>query len=95
MAKKVTLRFGLKEAGKLATVSIHKQSYKIVLDGMVSDFKSVTHFFPRSITTIEKFDADNRENQFLDFLDVEVDKWFAEKEGYTDKEYITVVSEEL
>lgn len=94
MAKKVTLRLDLKSWGKLATVSIHKQTYKIVIDGMVEDFKQITFYLPRSITQIPVFDSDERENQFVTFLDIEIDKWFVEKEKYVDDyEHIIIAAE--
>lgn len=94
MAKKCTLRIDLKSWGKLATVSIHKQTYKILIDGMVEDFKQIVFYLPRSITQIPVFDDDSRENQFGTFLDIEIDKWFVLKEQYTEKyEHIFIYSE--
>lgn len=95
MPIKIEMRMDLKSWSKLATVSIHKQTYKVNLDAAVfEDFKSIVFYFPRSITEIELFDKDNTNNQFTEFLDIKIDKWFADKEGYVENyEHIIIAAE--
>lgn len=61
MAKKGTLRFIMNN--QIATVSFHKNFYKLEIGGLYENFVGKTHYFPKSITNITKFDEDNSNNQ--------------------------------
>lgn len=94
MARQVTIRIDLKSWRKIANVSIHKQFYKIILNEEINTYSQNFIFLPRSITSIPVFDSDNSNNQFTKVLDIDIDKWYVEKEKLVeDNEHIIIYSE--